>query len=234
VLVVVGGTLQATVKATNQIPIVVAAAGDLVGGGYAASLAKPGGNVTGSTNIDSDLSAKRLEILKEAVPKINRVAFLAWEGSKGDQDELKETLSAAQPLAVRIQAFQTKDPSQFQGTFDAILKRRTEALIVTNNSFNFTHRKLLVEFAVKNRLPTMFGRTGFVEDGGLISYAASRLDSYRRAAIFVDKILKGAKPADLPVEQPTKFEFVINLKTAKQISLKIPPNVLARADRVIR
>jgi ABC-type uncharacterized transport system substrate-binding protein len=234
VIVVVGGTLAATKQATNTIPIVVATAGDLVGDGYIASLAKPGGNITGSTNLDSDLSAKRLELLKETFPKISRVAFFSWEGSKGDWDELKETRAAAKRLGMQIQALETKDPSQFQGVFGGITKERSEALIVTNNSFNFAHRKPIIEFATNNRLPSMFGRMGFVEDGGLISYAASRHDSFRRAAYFVDKILKGSKPGDLPVQQPTKFEFVINLKTAKQIGVTIPQSVLYRADRVIK
>jgi putative ABC transport system substrate-binding protein len=234
VIVVTGGTLAATKQATNTIPIVVATAGDLVGGGYIASLARPGGNITGSTNLDSDLSGKRLELVKETFPKINRVAFFSWEGSKGDQEELKETRGAAQRLGMQIHALETKDPSRIQGALGGIIKDRAEALIVTNNSFNFAYRKPIIEFAIKNRLPSMFGRMGFVEDGGLISYAASRLDSFRRAAYFVDKILKGSKPGDLPVQQPTKFELVINLKTAKQIGLTIPPNILVRADKVIR
>ena len=234
VLVVVGGTLAATKRATSTIPIVVGSAGDLVGDGYVAGLARPGGNITGSTNVDSDLSAKRLELLKEAFPKLSRVAVLSHEGNRGDQDELKETRTAAQPLRVRIQSQDLKDPGQFQGAFSAMIKDRAEALIITNNSFNFFHRRQFFEFAAKNRLPTMCGRAAFVEDGCLISYAASRQDSMRRAAYFVDKILKGAKPADLPVQQPTKFEFVINLKTAKQIGVTIPQSVLFRADKVIK
>jgi putative ABC transport system substrate-binding protein len=234
VIVVVGGTLAAAKRATSAIPIVVGSAGDLVGGGYAASLARPGGNITGSTNVDSDFSAKRLELLKEAFPKLSRVAVISHEGNQGDQDELRETRTVAQPLGVRIQSQDIKDPGQFQDAFRAMIKERAEAVIITNNSFNFAHRRQLLEFAVKNRLLTMCGRAAFVEDGCLISYAASRHDSMRRAAYFVDKILKGAKPADLPVQQPTKFEFVINLKTAKQIGVTIPQSVLFRADKVIR
>jgi putative tryptophan/tyrosine transport system substrate-binding protein len=247
VIVVVGGTLAATKRATSAVPIVVGTAGDLVGGGYVTSLARPGGNITGSTNVDSDFSAKRLELLKEAFPKLSRVAVFTHEGNQGDQDELRETRTAAQRLGVRIQSQDIIDTGEFQAAFAAIIKERTEALIVTNpikertealivtnNSFNFSHRRQFVEFAEKNRLPTMCGRAAFVEDGCLISYAGSRHDSMRRAAYFVDKILKGAKPADLPVQQPTKFELVINLKTAKQIGLTIPPNLLARADRVIK
>jgi putative ABC transport system substrate-binding protein len=234
VIVVAGGTLGAAKHATNTIPIVAGTAGDLVGAGYVASLARPGGNVTGSTNVDSDFSAKRLELLKEAFPKLNRVAVLAWEGNQGDQDELRETRTAAQGLGVRVQSLELKDASQFQSAFAAITKERAEALIITNNNFNFSHRRQFFEFAGKNRLPTMCGRAGFVEAGGLMSYAASREDSFRRAAYFVDKILKGTKPADLPVQQPTKLELVINFRTAKQLGVAIAPSVLARADKVIK
>jgi putative ABC transport system substrate-binding protein len=234
VIVVVGGTLAVAKRATSTIPIVVGSAGDLVGGRYVASLARPGGNITGSTNVDSDFSAKRLELLKEAFPKLSRVAVFSHEGNQGDQDELRETRTAAQPLGVRIQSQDIKDPGQFQDAFSAMIKERVDALIITNNSFNFFHRRQFFEFAGKNRLPTMCGRAAFVEDGCLISYAASRHDSMRRAAYFVDKILKGAKPANLPVQQPTKFEFVVNLKTAKQIGVTIPQSVLFRADKVIK
>jgi ABC-type uncharacterized transport system substrate-binding protein len=234
VIVVVGGTLAAAKHATNEIPIVVGTAGDLVGDRYITSLARPGGNVTGSTNVDSDLSAKRLELLKETLPKLSRVAIFSHEENKGDQDELRETRRAAQALGMRIQSQAIGEPGQFQNAFSALIDERVEALIITNNSFNFSHRKLFFQFTEKNRLPTMCGRDAFVQYGCLMSYAASRLDSMRRAAYYVDKILKGAKPADLPVQQPTKFELVINLKTAKQIGLTIPPNVLARADRVIK
>jgi putative ABC transport system substrate-binding protein len=234
IIVVVGGTLGAAKRATSMIPIVVATAGDLVGDGYVASLARPGGNITGSTNLDSDLSGKRLELLKEALPKTNRVAFLFWEGNKGDQDELKETRAAAQALKVRIQSLEMKHASQFQSAFSAIIKERAEALIITNNSFNFAHRRQTLEFAAKNQLPSMCGQDAFVEAGCLVSYSGSRVDSFRRAAYFVDKILKGAKPADLPVQQPTKFELVINLRTAKQIGVTIQPEILARVNRIIK
>lgn len=232
-ILVVGGTLAAAKQATRTIPIVAATAGDLVGSGYVASLAKPGGNITGSTNIDEDLSGKRLELLKEAFPKLSRVALLTFGGNRGDQDELRETQAAAQSLRVEIQPLEVKERGEFQSAFSAMSRERAEAVIVTNNSFNFGHRQLVFELAAKSRLPSMCGRDAFVEHGCLISYAASRRDAFRRAAYFIDKILKGAKPADLPVQQPTKFELVINLKTAKQIGLTIPPEVLARADRVI-
>ena len=175
-----------------------------------------------------------MELLKEALPKTNRVAFLFWERLKGDQDELKETRTAAQALKVQIQPLEIKDPSQFQGVFSAIIKERAEALIITNNSFNFAHRRQTLEFAAKNKLPSMCGRDAFVEAGCLVSYSGSRVDSFRRAAYFVDKILKGAKPGELPVQQPTKFELVINLRTAKQIGVTIPQSVLYRADKVIK
>ena len=228
-----GGAVSAVKRATSTIPI-VASAGDLVGDGLVASLARPGGNVTGLTNVDADFSAKRLLLLKDSFPKLSRVAVLSWEVNQGDQDELKETRAAAQSLKVRIQSLEIKDPGQIPGAFAAMTKERAGALIITNNNNNFSHRRQILELAAKNRLPTMCGRTAFVEDGCLISYAASRLDSWRRAAIFVDKILKGRKPADLPVEQPMKFEFVISLKTAKQIGVTIPQSVLYRADKVIQ
>lgn len=234
IIVVVGGTLAAAKQATNTIPIVVATAGDLVGDGYVASLARPGGNITGSTNLDSDLSGKRLELLKEALPKTNRVPFLFWERFKQDQEELKETRAVAQALKVQIQSLGIKDPSQLQSAFSAIIKERAEALIITNNSSNFAHRRQTLEFAAKNQLPSMCGREAFVEAGCLVSYSGSRVDSFRRVAYIVDKILKGAEPADLPVQRPTKFELVINLKTATQIGATIQPEILARASRVIR
>jgi putative ABC transport system substrate-binding protein len=228
-----GGTVSAVKRATSTIPI-VASAGDLVGDGLVASLARPGGNITGLTNVDADFSAKRLLLLKDSFPKLSRVAVLTREGSRGDHDELKETRAAAQSLKVRIQSLEIKEPGQIPGAFAAMTKERAGALIITNNSFTFLHRRQLLELAAKNRLPTMCGRAGFVDAGGLMSYAADRLDSFRRAAIFVDKILKGRKPADLPVEQPMKFEFIVNLKTAKQIGVTVEPNVLVRANKVIK
>lgn len=233
-IVVVGGTLNATKGVTKTIPIVAATAGDLVTDGYVVSLAKPGGNITGTTNIDSELSAKRLELLKETLPKISRVAVISHQGNRQDRDELKETRAAGEIFGVRIQSVEIKDPAQIPAAFTAVTEERAHAVIITNNSFTFANRKQLFGLASGKRLPTMCGRDAFVEHGCMISYAGSRLDGFRRAAYFVDKILKGAKPNDLPVQQPTKFELVINLKTAKQIGLTIPPQVLARADRVIR
>ena len=235
-VIVTQGT-QATLaakQATNAIPIVAASAGDLVGEGLVASLARPGGNVTGFTNIDPDLSGKRLQLLREALPKVSRVAVLYHGGPGGDQEELRETQTAAKKLGVEIQALHVLEPDQFQHAYAAMTKERAQALIIFSGSFTSSHRRELLELAAKIRIPTMCGNPAWAEAGGLISYGHDRRDQYRRAATYVDKILKGTKPADLPVEQPRKFELVINLKTAKQIGLTIPPNVLVRADRVIK
>jgi putative ABC transport system substrate-binding protein len=235
-IIVTQGT-QATLvakQATNTIPIVTVGAGDLVGEGLVASLARPGGNVTGATNIDPDLSAKRLELLKETFPKVSRVAVLYHGGPGGDHEELKETQTAARALGIQIQPLEVKDPSQFLDAYAAMKKKQASALIIFHGTFTAFNRRQLVELAIKNRLPTMCGEPDWSAAGGLISYGHDRRDQWRRAAYFVDKILKGAKPGDLPVEQPKKFELVINLQTAKQIGLAIPPNVLARVDKVIK
>ena len=221
-------------KATSTIPIVAANADNLVEAGVIASLARPGGNVTGSTRVDADFSAKRLELLKESFPKLSRVAVLSHGSMGGDEEELQEIQTAGRKLAIQVHPFPTPDPSQFPGAFTEMKKKRTDALIFLVSSFTGFHRKQLLEFATKNRLPTMCSGSGWIDDGCVISYGPKVSELYRRAAVFVDKILKGAKPADLPVEQPTKFEFIINLKAAKQIGLTIPPNVLVRADKVIR
>jgi putative ABC transport system substrate-binding protein len=234
VIVVVGGTLAAAKRATSAVPIVVGSAGDLVGAGYVASLARPGGNVTGSTNVDSDFSAKRLEILKEAFPKVSRVAILYYGGPGGDADELQETQAAANRLKVQVHSYRVQNPSEFERTYAEMTKDRADALIIFHGNFTSFHRRQLVELAAKNRLPTMCGHPAWSQDGGLMSYGHDRRHQYRRAAYFVDKILKGAKPVDIPIEQPTKFDLVINLNTAKQIGLTIPPNVLVRPDRVIK
>jgi ABC-type uncharacterized transport system substrate-binding protein len=235
-VIVTAGTRPtvAAKQATSTLPIVVASAGDLVGAGLVASLARPGGNVTGLTNIDPDLSAKRLELLKETIPPLSRVAILYYGGPGGDEDELQETQAAAKRSQVQVQAHRVQHPSEFERAYTAMTNERSEALIIFHGNFTSFHRRQLVELAPKNRLPTMCGHPAWSTYGGLISYGHNRPHQHRRAAIYVDKILKGAKPADLPVEQPTKFELVINLKTAKQIGLTIPPNVLARADRVIK
>ena len=235
-VIVTWGT-QATLaakQATHTIPIVAGGAGDLIGAGLVASLARPGGNVTGLTNIDPDLSAKRLQLLRETFPKVARVAVLYHGGPGGDQEELSETQTAARVLRIQIQPLQVKEPSQFRNGYAAMTKERAEALVILHGSFTAFHRKELIELAFKHRLPTMCASSIWSTDGGLLSYSRDRQDQSRRVAIYIDRILKGTSPAELPVEQPTKFELVINLKTAKQIGVTIPPNVLARADRVIK
>jgi len=227
-------TTTAAKQATSTIPIVVGGAGDLVGTGLVASLARPGGNITGSTVISPDLSGKRLELLKEVVPKASRVAVLLYPSTGTDWDEVKQTKSAAQSLKVKIQTVEVRDPSEFQAAYAAIKRENANALILIHGSFTNFHRKQLAELGAKSRLPTMCESARWSDDGCLMSYGPDLPYQYRRAAVFVVKILKGTKPADLPVEQPMKFELVINLKTAKQIGLTIPPNVLVRADKVIR
>jgi ABC-type uncharacterized transport system substrate-binding protein len=232
-LLVTGGTqpARALKDSTATIPIVVASAGDMVGRGLVASLARPGGNITGSTSIAPELNSKRLEILKEIVPKAARIAFLY---RPAEQDELKELEIAARALGLKIQPREVQQTSQFQSSYGAMIKDHADALVISRNPFMNTHRKALIDLAAKHRLPVMCDGSNWTSAGCLVSYAQSRTEVYHRAAVLIDKIFKGAKPADLPVEQPTKFELVINLKTAKQIGLTIPPNVLARADRVIR
>ena len=235
-IIVTGGTppVLAAKKATNTIPIVAANADNLVELGVVASLARPGGNVTGSTRVDADFSAKRLELLKESFPKLSRVAVLSHGTLGADQEELQETQAAARTLGVQIQSLTVQEPSRFLDTYAQMIKRRADALIIFISAFTGFHRTELVELAIKNRLPTMCGTAAWSNAGCLMSYGPNPTELYRRAAVFVDKILKGAKPADLPVEQPTKFELVINLKTAKQIGLTIPPEVLARATKLIK
>ena len=236
-VIVVGGVglTRAAKQATSTIPIVVGGAGDLVGTGMVASLAKPGGNITGSTLISPDLSGKRLELLKEVVSKASRVAvFWHYRPGTSDEDEVKQTEVVAQSLGVKIQSIAVQAPDEFEGAYTAMTKQRASALIIIMGSFTNFHRRQLMELAVKNRLPTMCEQEFWADEGCLMSYGPDLPYLYRRAATYVDKILKGAKPADLPVEQPMKFELVINLKAAKQIGLTIPQSVLYRADRVIK
>jgi putative tryptophan/tyrosine transport system substrate-binding protein len=235
-LIVAQGT-QATVatkQATDTIPIVVGGAGDLVGDGLVSSLARPGGNVTGFTNVDPDLSAKRLQILRDGLRNISRVAVLYHGGPGGDQEELRELQISAKRLGIQIQALHVLEPDQFQRAFAAMAKERAQALIILQGNFTGAHRQTLMDLAAKTRIPTMAGSLQWAEVGALFSYGHDRTEQWRRAAGYVDKILKGTKPADLPVQQPTKFELVINLKTAKQIGVNIEPNLLARATKVIR
>jgi ABC-type uncharacterized transport system substrate-binding protein len=221
-------------QATETIPIVFTQVADPVAEGIVASLARPGGNITGLSQMGSEMAGKRLELLREAFPKISRVAVLWPSASQATLARFKETQRTAKAMGLQVQSLEVKKSGEFEGAFSAATMGRADALIVLQSALINTHRARIVELAGKNRLPTMFDEATHVEAGGLMSYGPSFFDLQRRAATYVDKILKGAKPADLPVEQPTKFELVINLKTAKQIGVTIPPNVLARADRVIR
>ncbi|HSE88399.1 MAG TPA: ABC transporter substrate-binding protein [Candidatus Binatia bacterium] len=220
-------------QATSTIPIVFTGVGDPVKAGLVKSFAKPGGNLTGISILSPDLGGKRLELLQEAIPGIARVAVL-WSPSASTAAALKTTRAAAEALGLQLQSLEVRNPNDFSGVTDAILKRRPGAILTNPSPVLSTIRTQVIEFATKNRLPAMYANLQFVEAGGLMAYAHSSVDAYRRAAVYVDKILKGTRPADLPVELPTKLEFIINLKAAKQIGLTIPPNVLARADRVIK
>ena len=225
--------IRAAQGATRTIPIVMAGVFvDPVEAGFITSLARPGGNVTGITNLESDLHPKRLELLKEAFPGISRAAII-WPPYQ-QKPEQREIDAAGQALGIHIQSLAVGDLDDIESAFSAISRERADAILVASSAANNKQQARIIEFAAKKRLPVMYARSEFVDAGGLMSYGADLPHLYRRAAIYVDKLLKGAKPADLPVEQPTKFEFVINLKAAKQIGLTIPPNVLARADRVIK
>ena len=233
VIVTTGNRATAAAKeATSTIPIIVAGAGDLVGVGLVSSLARPGGNVTGSTRMSTELSGKRIELLKESISPLSRVAVLV--ATRQDQEELKEMDGPARQLHVKIHAANIQGLREFQAVFSSMAKERAEALIIVHSGFTFGNRGKLLALANKHRLPSMCEQYAWTDAGCLVSYGPDVPHLARRAAYFVDKVLKGAKPAELPIEQPTKFEFVINLKTAKQIGLTIPPNVLARADKVIR
>ncbi len=235
IIVVAGGArlIRAAKNATKTIPIVMAGAGaDPVEAGLVESLARPGGNVTGLTNLSRELGGKRLELLKEAVPKLARVAVLYDPAIPASVLEVKEVLPvAARALGLTIQPWEVRAADDFEKVFAALNKQRPDGLYVSGGPLMRANQKRIVGFALKSRLPSVYSNREAVDAGGLMSYGADLADSYRRVAYYVDKILKGAKPADLPVEQPTKFELVINLKTAKQIGLTIPPKVLARADR---
>ncbi|MGH7834260.1 MAG: ABC transporter substrate-binding protein [Candidatus Binatia bacterium] len=237
IIVVAGGytLIRAAKNATKTIPIVMAgAAPDPVEAGFVESLARPGGNVTGLALLISELAGKRLELLKEAVPKLARVAFLYDPALPSSVAQLKDGQAAARALGLTIQPWEVRGTEDFDRVFAALNKQRPDGLYVIGSRQLNTNRKRVVSFALKSRLPSVYARREAVDAGGLMSYGADLADSYRRAATYVDKILKGAKPADLPVERPTKFELVINLKTAKQIGLTIPQSMLYRADRVIK
>ena len=222
--------IRAARRATSTIPIVMGASGDPVRLGFVKSLARPGGNTTGVTSLVFDLPAKRLELLRETVPKLRQVAVLSTE----DSGAMKETEAAARTLGVRVRAFSvTREQARLETVFTAILRDRPDALIVIPDPATVRHHARIADFATRNRLPTMGGQKSFVATGGLIAYGGDFSEGWRLAARYVDRILKGAKPADLPVEQPTKFELVINMKTAKALGLTIPQSVLLRADHVI-
>jgi putative tryptophan/tyrosine transport system substrate-binding protein len=221
-------------EATATIPIVMAQDGDPVGNGFVASLARPGGNITGLSSLAPEISGKRLELLKEIGPKFSRVAVFGNSAIPGTAQSLKESELAAGAFGVHLQYLDVRNPKDIETAFSAASKGRADAVLVLASPVFNIQRKQIIDLAVKNRLPVIYYAPEWVQDGGLMSYGVSYTDLYRRAATYVDKILKGTKPADLPVEQPKKFEFIINLNAAKQIGLAIPPNVLARADKVIR
>ena len=236
-VIVAGGSgdILAAKEATTTIPIVMISGGDAVGSGFVASLARPGGNITGMSNFRPELSGKRLELLKETVPRLSRVAVFMSSASQDYTQVLKELNLAAGVLAVKLQYLDILSSKDVETAFRAAVTGRADAVLFrVPGPLVSSQRPQIVELAVKSRLPVMYERAAEVEAGGLMTYGVSEIDLDRRAATFVDKILKGRTPADLPVEQPMKFEFIVNLKAAKQIGLTIPPNVLVRANRVIR
>ena len=225
---------KAAKAGTSTIPIVIIDPGDPVGIGLVDSLARPGGNITGLSSVAPDLAAKRLELLKEAFPKTPRVALLFNAAIPPAEVGLKEMRLAAPTLGQQLQFVEVQGADGFERAFEGMTKERATALVVFPDPLTFRNQEVIVAFANKSRIPTMFGESEFVNRGGLMSYGPSYPAMFYRAATYVDKILKGAKPADLPVEQPMRFEFVVNLKTANQLGLTIPPNLLVRADKVIR
>ena len=235
VIVAVPGSADAARQATTTVPIVILGGADPVAAGLVTNLAHPDGNITGTTVGLPEVAAKRLALLKEAVPKMSGVTVL-WNSATelGVQRGWQETQAAAAVLGIGLQSLEVRDPKDFPTAFSAMTRRRPDALIVVLSPLTSAYRPIIIDFAVKNRLPTMFGQRADVEAGGLMSYSPSVADSFRRAASYVDKLLKGAKPGDLPIEQPTKFELVINLKTAKALGLTIPHSLLLQADHVIQ
>ena len=235
VLVTAGTPASLAVKkAASSIPLVMIAVGDPIGTGLIASLAHPGGNITGLTSIAADLEGKRLELLREVIPKLSHIAVLWNPASPFQVVSEKELQAAAQVMRIKVLSLGVQAGEQFDNAFAIMRKERPGALLVLADRLFLHHRARIMDFAVKNRLPGVHAYVELVEAGGLMSYGPSYAGMHRRAAYFVDRILKGTKPADLPVERPASFELVINLKAAKQIRLTIPPNVLARADKVIR
>ena len=236
-VMITGGTpgTRAALQATRTIPLVITVVGDPIEAGLVASLARPGGNVTGLTQMAPQLSGKRLELLKEALPKVSRVAVFVDAALRAQQlpESLREAQMAAESLGLKLQPLEVRGPNDFDGAFRAATSQGAGALMTLPGPVVDFHRQRVVDLAAKNRLPAIYPTSEFVEVGGLMSYGPDRADLTRRAATYVDKLLKGAKPAELPVEQPTKFELVINRKTAKALGLTIPPSLLLRADQVI-
>ena len=235
-VIVTGGPTdtRAAKEATSMLPIVMAQDSEPVGSGFVDSLARPGGNITGLSTLSPEVSGKQLELLKEVIRKLSRVSVLGNSTEPGNAETLRETQLAAGAFGAQLQYVDLHEPGNLVRALSEIKNGRTNAVVVFRNPVASAQRTRIIDFMAKNRLPAIYVAPEWVEDGGLLSYALDVRDNYRRAATYVDRILKGAKPGDLPVEQPTKFELVINLKTAKQIGLTIPPNVLARADKVIR
>jgi len=234
-VIVTGGTAatQAAMQATTTIPIVMTATGDPLRTGLVASLARPGGNVTGVTQLGAEIAGKRLQILIDTVPNVSRVAFLQNQANASHKPYFHDLQIAARGLGLTLQSVDVHEPGEFEKVFAAMMRERPNALLVTGDFVHRLRKAWIIDFAAKKRLPAMYQLKEYVEAGGLMSYGTSVRDNYRRAATYVDKILRGAKPGDLPIEQPTKFELVINLKTAKALGLTIPPALLARADQVI-
>ncbi|HEX2933006.1 MAG TPA: ABC transporter substrate-binding protein, partial [Candidatus Binatia bacterium] len=235
-VIVTPGTVEALAakNATGTIPIVFFGGGDPVAAGLVDSMARPGGNITGFTSIGAVLAGKRLELLKETVPNLSRVALLWDPQDPSAAQQWKESQLPARELGLQLHSMEIRSTNDVESAFKEAINARSVALAVTSGALALSNQKRVADLAIKNRLPAIYPRKDFVTSGGLMSYGDDRTEPYRRAAVFVDKILKGTKPADIPVEQPTKFELIINLKAAKQIGLTIPPNVLVRADRVIQ
>ena len=229
-----GPAVSPAKNATKTIPIIITHVSDPVGSGLVASLARPGGNITGLSGFGPELSGKRLELLKEVILKLSRVAVFGNPTSPANAQSLREMERAVGELGMKLQYLEVQSPKEIEPALLAASKGRAQAVLINRTPVTAVHYARIAELAIKNRLPTMYPDREFVEAGGLMSYGPDYIYMYRRVAVYVDKILKGTKPADLPVERPTKFELVINLKTAKQIGLTIPPNVLARADEVIK
>ncbi len=236
-LIVVGGgvAIRAVKEATTTIPIVMAVSGDPVADGFVASLARPGGNLTGLSKMALELSGKRLQLLREAVPKVSRAVAVLWNPAyTGMLASFREVEVAGPKLGVAVRSLEVRDPTQLEHAFSVLTREPPDALLLLVDPLTFENRKRIVEFAAARRLAAIYETRDFVDVGGLMSYGPNLMGMWRRSAVYVDKILKGAKPADLPVEQPTRFELVVNLKAAKALGLTIPPSILVRADQVIQ